>query len=202
MAQSHIARKMGDGYESIWTRCVVSHMVRDMRNFVVSALALCFFVTITVQAPAFEKADWSVFCWESESKLWTDRGHAEMTVELDGTDAIVTNSSEVHRHAHFVFQSPVEGDFTFIIELKGGYELGFLNRKGKDEMLYLELSDDDAAEFQTYELSRKGTRYTITRNGRVIPLVHFRFDYGDPILITLAIKQGESATIRSYRLEN
>jgi hypothetical protein len=122
-----------------------------------------------------------------------------MTVrENDGVTRI-TNSSGIHQHAHFVFPAELQGDFVFTISLKGGYELGFLNRAGKDEMLYLELGE--AKDFETFELSREGTRLSITRNGRVVPLVHFRFDCGEDFLITLAIKDGESAGISSYSLE-
>ena len=72
-------------------------------------------------------------------------------------------------------------------------------------MLYVELQDAEgklkAKEFETFTLSREGTRISIARNGRVVPLVHFRFDYGEDFLITLAIKDGESAEIRSYSLD-
>jgi hypothetical protein len=63
-------------------------------------------------------------------------------------------------------------------------------------MLYLELGEGN--DFETFTLSRKGSRISIERNGRVVPLVHFRFDYGEDFLITLAIKDGEAAAIRSY----
>jgi hypothetical protein len=112
----------------------------------------------------------------------------------------ITNTSGIHKHAHLVFPAKLEGDFTFTIELKGGYELGWLNRAGKDEMLYVEMDDESNGKFETFELSRSGTRYTIKHNGRIRQMVHFRFDYGDDVLITLAIKQDESAEIKSCSL--
>lgn len=122
-----------------------------------------------------------------------------MSITLDEDGASITNTSGIHKHAHLVFPANLDGDFTFTIEVKGGYELGWLNRAGKDEMLYLEL--EGSAHYETFELSRKGTRYSIKHNERIRPLVHFRFDYGDDVLITFAIKQGESAGIKSYSLK-
>lgn len=151
-------------------------------------------------AQSFDKADWNVRCWDSANRLWTDRGIDTMTIARVQDATRITNTSGIHKHAHLVFPAKLEGDFTFTIELKGGYELGWLNRAGKDEMLYVEL--EDSTGFETFELSRSGTRYTITRNGQVRPMVHFRFDYGDEIMITLAIKQGESAEIKSCSLKS
>ena len=150
-------------------------------------------------ANPFDKGDWSVRCWSSEKKLWEEHDLAKMTIVNEGGVAIVSNTSGIHKHAHLVFPAAPDSDFTFTIELKGGYELGFLNRAGKDEMLYIELGE--AKKFETFELSRQGTRFSITRNGRALPLVHFRFDYGEEFVITLAIKAGESAEIKSYSLD-
>ncbi len=75
-----------------------------------------------------------------------------------------------------------------------------LNREGKDEMLYVEL--EESSEFATFKLSRRGTRYTIKRNVQVRPMVHFRFDYGDDVMIALAIKQGKSVEIKSCFLKS
>ncbi|MDF1656189.1 MAG: hypothetical protein P1U58_01185 [Verrucomicrobiales bacterium] len=152
-----------------------------------------------VPANGFEPAEWSVRCWDGMTKRWQDRGLSAMTLtESEGVTKI-TNTSGIHRHAHLVFPAELTGDFTFTIELKGGYELGFLNREGKDEMLYVELSEGE--EFETFTLSRRGTRISIERNGRAVPLVHFRFDYGEDFMIVLGIKEAESAAIRSYNLE-
>lgn len=147
----------------------------------------------------FDRGEWSVRCWNGETRLWEDHGIEAMTFETGSGATKVTNSSGIHRHAHLVFPRELNGDFTFTIEVKGGYELGFLNREGRDEMLYLEIDETAADQFHTYELSREGTRYTIRRDERARPLVHFRFDYGDEVMITLALKEGESASIRSYR---
>lgn len=168
--------------------------------------AFALLISETLAASEFRKAEWSVRCWNAETKAWEDLGIEKMTVSRGENGATtVTNTSGIHRHAHLVFPATPEGDFTFTIEVKGGYELGFLNRAGKDEMLYVELQDKEGTpksnEFETYQLSRQGTRFTIQRNGRVVPLVHFRFDYGDPFLLTLAIKANRSAEIRSYSLE-
>jgi len=149
---------------------------------------------------AFDESDWSLRCWDAQEKRWKEHGLEKVTVTRKGDVTRITNTSGIHRHAHFVFPATPDGDFTFNVELRGGYELGFLNRDGKDEMLYVELEESDANEFETFRLSRTGTRIAIERNGRVVPLVHFRFDYGEDILITLAIKDGESAEIRSYSL--
>jgi hypothetical protein len=126
-----------------------------------------------------------------------------MTFEEESDVTEVRNTTGIHRHAHLVFPAELTGDFSFTIELKGGYELGFLNREGKDEMLYLELgeNENETPEFVTYVLSRKGSRISISKDGRAMPLVHFRFDYGEDFLITLALKEGESAEIRSYSLQ-
>ncbi len=155
------------------------------------------------QARAFDEADWSVRCWNFDEKYWEDLGLEKMTVtETDGATRI-TNTTGIHKHAHLVFPAQLKGDFTFTIEVKGGYELGFLNRGGKDEMLYFELPEQEEAakKFETFTLNRRGSRISITRNGRALPLVHFRFDYAEDFLITLAIKDGESAEIRSYSLD-
>ena len=149
-----------------------------------------------VQGSGFDEEEWSVRCWNAEAKRWENRALEVMTLREHEGVTEVTNSSGVHRHAHLVFPADLSGDFTFTIELRGGYELGFLNREGKDEMLYLELGEGN--DFETFTLSRKGSRISIERNGRVVPLVHFRFDYGEDFLITLAIKDGEAAAIRSY----
>ena len=157
--------------------------------------------TASPLSPSFDKSEWNVRCWDSEKRLWTDRGVDTMTIVPGEKGATkITNSSGIHKHAHFVFPAKLEGDFTFTIELKGGYELGWLNRAGKDEMLYVEIDDEPGEKFETYELSRIGTRYAIKRNGRIQPMVHFRFDYSDDVLITLAIKEGESAEIKSCSL--
>lgn len=126
-----------------------------------------------------------------------DSGLDQMTVMPESGSTLIRNTSGIHRHAHLVFPAKLSGDFTFTIELMGGYELGFLNRAGKDEMLYIELGE--AKKFEAFELSRKGTRFEIKRNGRTRPLVHFRFDYGEEFMITLAIKDKESARIKSYK---
>ncbi len=165
---------------------------------IAGAMALALF-GVSFSAAAFDDEDWSVLCWDGEAKRWTDRGLSAITLtESEGVTKI-TNTSGIHRHAHLVFPAALEGDFTFTLELKGGYELGFLNREGKDEMLYVELAG--AEDFETFTLSRRGTRISIERNGRVVPLVHFRFDYGEDFMIMLGIKEGESAEIRSYELE-
>lgn len=159
--------------------------------------AFCvYFLTVFSLASGFDENDWSVRCWNSETRLWEAQNLTGVTISEENDSTKVTNSTGIHRHAHFTFPAELNGDFCFTIELRGGYELGFLNRAGKDEMLYLEL--DEQKDFETFELSRRGTRFSIKRNGRERPLVHFRFDYGDDILITLAIKDGESAWIRSY----
>tara|TARA_Y100000031_G_scaffold110829_1_gene122133 strand:+ start:318 stop:533 length:216 start_codon:yes stop_codon:yes gene_type:complete len=67
-------------------------------------------------------------------------------------------------------------------------------------MLYVEL--EESSEFATFKLSRRGTRYTIKRNVQVRPMVHFRFDYGDDVMIALAIKQGKSVEIKSCFLKS
>ena len=67
-------------------------------------------------------------------------------------------------------------------------------------MLYVEL--EESFEFATFKLSRRGTRYTIKRNVQVRPMVHFRFDYGDDVMIALAIKQGKSVEIKSCFLKS
>ena len=157
------------------------------------------FLAHSLGAQNFDRADWNVRCWDSEKRLWTDRGVGKMTIHVGEESTKVTNTGGIHRHAHLVIPAKLKGDFTFTIELKGGYELGWLNREGKDEMLYVEIGE--SKKFETYELSRQGTRFTIKQNGRVRPLVHFRFDYGEDALITLAIKDGESAEIKSYQLK-
>ncbi len=178
-----------------------------MKSLTRSVIATVAFFLALSETRAFDQADWSVRCWNGERKTWEDLGLEKMTVaETRDGGTRITNTSGIHRHAHLVFPAtPETGDFTFTIELKGGYELGFLNRAGKDEMLYVELQDAEgnpkATDFETWVISRVGTRFTIQRNGRVVPLVHFRFDYGEPSLLTLAIKDGESAEIRSYSLE-
>ncbi|MDB2642230.1 hypothetical protein N9Y55_00185 [bacterium] len=148
---------------------------------------------------AFDKEEWNVRCWDSEKRLWVDSGIKKMT--FAGSEGItkVTNTSGIHKHAHLIFSAKLSGDFTFTIEVKGGYELGFLNREGKDEMLYLEVESPE--KFVTYELSRVGSRFTIKRDGRARPLVHFGFDYGEDFVITLALKDGESAEVLKYTLE-
>jgi hypothetical protein len=75
-----------------------------------------------------------------------------------------------------------------------------LNREGKDEMLYVEL--EESSEFATFKLSRRGTRYTIKRNGLARPMAHFHFGYVDDVMITLAIKQGKSVEIKSCFLKS
>jgi hypothetical protein len=152
------------------------------------------------QASAFERSEWNVRCWNSKEKLWEDCGLEKMTVVESDTGTKITNTSGIHKHAHLVFPAELKGDFTFTIELQGGYELGFLNRAGKDEMLYVELPEGEQKKFDVYTLSREGTRFSIARNGRVVSLVHHRFDYGEDFLITLAIKDGESAELRSFSL--
>ena len=159
--------------------------------------------------PAFLSEAWSVRCWNGEMRRWEDTGIGKMTV-VKGPDATrITNTSGIHRHAHLVHPVAPRGDFTFTIELRGGYELGFLNAEGKDEMLYVELPKKDGDEvaeipldeqtFHTYELSRKGTRFTIRRDGRPVPMVHFQFDYGEAFVIMLAVKDGESIDVRVVR---
>jgi hypothetical protein len=156
----------------------------------------------------FAPEAWSVRCWNGETRRWEDLGIGRMTI-AKGPDATrITNTSGIHRHAHLV-HAVSGGDFIFTIELRGGYELGFLNAEGKDEMLYVELpkkgADDVAAipldeqPFHTYELSRQGTRFTIRRDGRPVPMVHFQFDYGEPFVIMLAVKDGESIDVREVR---
>lgn len=169
-------------------------------------LALCAFSPTSgaEKNESFSPKDWSVRCWNKETRLWEDLGLATMTVaQVDGATRI-TNGSGIHRHAHLVYPKGLEGDFTLILELRGGYELGFLNAAGKDEMLYVELEEkhgtDVTGEFQRFEISRRGTRFTILRNGRVLPMVHFQFDYSEAFVLTLAIKKGESAEIRSVTL--
>ncbi len=156
-----------------------------------------------LRASAFDQADWSVRCWNGDSKRWEDVGVAKMTFSEESGATKVTNTTGIHRHAHLVFPANLKGDFSFTIELKGGYELGFLNREGKDEMLYLELEEGDLDDRQvaTYVLSRTGSKISISKDGRPRPLVHFHFDYGEDFLITLALKDGESAEIRSYSME-
>lgn len=165
--------------------------------FLVSSLAIAFQAD---SLSAFDTSEWNVRCWDSEARQWTDRGVDKMTIDETGGVTKVTNTSGIHKHAHLIFPAELDGDFTFTIELKGGYELGFLNREGKDEMLYLELDSSD--KFETFELSRRGTRFAVKRNGRVRPLVHFGFDYGEDCVITLALKDGESAEIKSYSFED
>lgn len=156
----------------------------------------------------FDPGAWSVRCWNGETRRWEDLGIGKMTI-AKGTGATrITNTSGIHRHAHLVHPAP-GGDFTFTIELRGGYEFGFLNAEGKDEMLYVELpkkgGDDvvaiplDEQDFHTYELSRQGTRFTIRRDGRPVPMVHFQFDYGEAFVIMLAVKEGESVDVRAVR---
>jgi hypothetical protein len=174
-----------------------SGMTSNGLSFLAAFLALVF-CTFPPTARSFDQDDWSVRCWNSGEKRWEDLGLSKMTLSRDGVVTKVVNTSGIHRHAHFVFPAELKGDFRFEIELRGGYELGFLNREGKDEMLYVELGE--MKDFESFELSREGTRFSIKRNGRAVPLVHFRFDYGEDFLITLAIKDGESAGIRSYRL--
>lgn len=176
-------------------------MKHSTRLSIQSSLVLLTLLAIGANAQNFDPNDWSVRCWNAESRLWEDRGMEAMNITVADGVTRITNSSGIHRHAHLVIPAKLSGDFTFTIELAGGYELGFLNRAGKDEMLYVELDETAAAEFQTFELSREGTRYTIKRNGRSVPLVHFHFDYGEDSVITLAIKDGESARIRSCRLD-
>ena len=122
-----------------------------------------------------------------------------MTILQGSESTKITNTSGIHKHAHLVLPVKLKGDFKFTIDLKGGYELGFLNRKGKDEMLYIELGE--MKKFEKFELSRQGTRFTIKRNGRTVPLVYYKFDYGEDFLITLAIKQDKVSVIKSYSLE-
>lgn len=166
-----------------------------MRTLAILSLAL---LSQFATGQSFNQTDWNVRCWDSAKRLWTDRGTDKMTITQGKDSTTVTNTSGIHKHAHLVFPAKLKGDFTFTIELKGGYELGWLNRESKDEMLYVEIGE--AKKFETFELSRTGTRFTITRNGRSRPMVHWKFDYGEDFLITLAIKQGESAEIKSYKL--
>lgn len=153
---------------------------------------------------AFDPEAWSVRCWNGETRRWEDLGIDKVTIAKTADATRIANTSGIHRHAHLVFPSVPEGDFTFTLDLRGGYELGYLNAKGKDEMLYAELAEKDGArqedDFRTYELSREGTRFSIHRDGRPMPLVHFHFDYGEDFVITLAIQDGESVEIRSVSL--
>lgn len=156
---------------------------------------------------AFDPESWSVRCWNGETRRWEDLGLGKMTLTEAAGATRITNTSGIHRHAHLVYPAVPEGDFTFTLELRGGYELGYLNADGKDEMLYCELAEKDGADgapreeqFRTYELSREGTRFAIRREGRPLPLVHFQFDYGEDFVITLAIQDGESAEIRSVSM--
>tara|TARA_B100000676_G_C17926719_1_gene758539 strand:+ start:356 stop:916 length:561 start_codon:yes stop_codon:yes gene_type:complete len=165
----------------------------------ICAILTLILLTQTGQAQSFKKADWNVRCWDSSKRLWTDRGINAMTIVQQEGATKITNTSGIHKHAHLILPRQLKGDFTFTIELKGGYELGWLNREGKDEMLYVEIGESQ--KFDTYEISRQGTRYSITRNGRFRPMVHFRFDYGEDAVLTLAIKQGESAEIKSAKLK-
>jgi len=167
-----------------------------VRIIIVIALAV---LASSAPAQSLNKADWNVRCYDKEKRLWTDRGIGKMTIKPGKDSTRVTNTSGIHRHAHLVFPQKIRGDFTFTIELKGGYELGWLNREGKDEMLYVELGE--MKKFETFEISRTGTRYSITQNGRPRPMVHFRFDYGEDAVLTLAIKDGESAEIKSYKFQ-
>jgi len=164
---------------------------------ILAAIALAF-LAHNLTAATFNPADWDVRCWDFSKRLWTDQGIDKMTIVHGPDSTKVINTSGIHKHAHLVFPAKLTGDFTFTIELKGGYELGWLNRNGKDEMLYLELGE--ANKFETFEIKRTGTRFTITRNGRPRSVVHHKFDYGQDALITLAIKQGDIAEIKSYRL--
>lgn len=183
------------------TPCLVRFpiMASSFQKIVTITLAALILQTSAETARAFDLNDWSVRCWNFDEKRWGDQGVNKMTVSENDGVTTITNTSGVHKHAHFVLPAELKGDFVFTIEVKGGYELGFLNRDGKDEMLYVEIGE--ANKFETYELSRKGSRFSILRNGRAVPLVHFRFDYGEDFLITLAIKDSESAEIRSYSLE-
>ncbi|MAS96129.1 MAG: hypothetical protein CMO55_23245 [Verrucomicrobiales bacterium] len=165
-----------------------------------SRLAIILLVTLTIPVFAFEPDEWTTRCWDFDEKRWAEQDGKTMTLTKSEGATLVTNETGIHRHAHFVLKSPLQEDFVFTIEVKGGYELGWVNRDGKDEMLYVEI-DEKTSEFVTYELRREGTRFTITRNGRVVPLVHFRFDYGDEVQIALALKEGESASIRKCLLE-
>lgn len=156
--------------------------------------------------PPFAPEVWSVRCWNGETRRWEDQGIGKMTITKGTESTRITNTSGIHRHAHLV-HAVGEGDFSFKIELRGGYELGFLNAEGKDEMLYVELPEKggadvatvplDEQDFHTYELSRQGTRFTIRRDGRPVPMVHFQFDYGEPFVIMLAVKDGESVDVRA-----
>jgi len=172
-----------------------------------AVLVPCALCLASSAEEAFDPEEWSVRCWNGENRLWEDLGIEKMTIAEEDGGTRITNTSGIHRHAHLVYPAELEGDFTFSIELRGGYELGFLNREGKDEMLYVELGrwqnaegGADAEAFHTFEISREGTRFAIKRNGRPVPMVHFRFDYGEAIVITLAIQDGESAEIRSLTL--
>lgn len=179
-------------------------------------LTLAAFTTISLSPcradsgkPAFVPEAWSVRCWNGEMRRWEDLGIGKMTIVKGPEATRITNTSGIHRHAHLVHPVEPGGDFTFTIELRGGYELGFLNAEGKDEMLYVELpkkGGDDVAEvpldqqtFHTYELSRQGARFTIRRDGRPVPMVHFQFDYGEAFVIMLAVKDGESIDVRAVR---
>jgi len=159
--------------------------------------------------PPFASEAWSVRCWNGETRRWEDLGIGKMTIAKGNGATRITNTSGIHRHAHLV-HAVGGGDFIFKIELRGGYELGFLNAEGKDEMLYVELPEKGGAEvaaaaavpldeqdFHTYELSRQGTRFTIRRDGRPVPMVHFQFDYGEAFVIMLAVKDGESVDVRA-----
>ena len=180
---------------------IASVVFNDMR-VTINTLIFSIILTVTVgtHAQSFDKADWNVRCWDSNKRLWVDSGVGKMTITSEKDATKITNTSGIHRHAHLVFPVRLAGDFTFTIELEGGYELGFLNREGKDEMLYVELAE--SKKFEVYELNRKGTRFEIKRSGRVRPLVHFRFDYSEDFLITLAIKDGESARVHSYAFKD
>ncbi len=174
-------------------------MTSALPKFIIVALVSLAFQGGLLEAGAFDASEWNVRCWNFDAKQWEDLGLEKMTVEEKEAVTKITNTSGIHKHAHLVFPAVPEGDFVFTIEVKGGYELGFLDRAGLDEMLYLELGEQE--KFGTFELSREGTRLSIKRNGRGVPLVHFRFDYGRDFVITLAIKDGESAEVRSYSLD-
>jgi hypothetical protein len=176
-----------------------------------AALALSSFSPCRADSgkTAFAPEAWSVRCWNGEMRRWEDLGIGKMTIVKGPEATRITNTSGIHRHAHLVHPVVPGGDFTFTIELRGGYELGFLNAEGKDEMLYVELpkkDGDDVAEvpfdeqtYHTYELSRQGTRFTIRRDGRPVPMVHFQFDYGEAFVIMLAVKDGDSVDVRAVR---
>lgn len=182
------------------------------------SFAVLFFAILTLPAlmpafaeeaaPAFQKDSWSVRCWNGETRRWEDLGIGKVEIAPVEGATRITNTSGIHRHAHLVHPAVPEGDFVFTIELRGGYELGFLNAAGKDEMLYVELAGKDGAEpplgerpFHRYEISREGTRFTIRRDGRPVPMVHFQFDYGEDFIITLAVREGESVEIRSASMK-